>query len=345
MVLPEFAKVAEIIVSDLLDVKPGEDVVILIDSRTPYEIGDFLRKAAISVDAKVTLVELPKPPFGKDYGFAFLPPDPVSAAIKEADAIINLSLGYSGPLVDALGPPPKARGIYVGGSYLGQGSELDESLVRTMAEVDVQKLREEVNKVKNLLEKTNTARITSELGTDVTLDIRGVVGIPDHGFTRPEGPRYAWLPPGLCSIIDTVPMNGTLVFNGFCFAGDIRGIPSEPIRMKVEKNFITDVKGDKTMWPEVKRYLDSFNDPNVYSIPAHVGIGLNPNVLLTKAAECERYRGSVLFGIADNSVLSKLLDLSPKKTVKAPVHWDCQIIGATVYMGDTLVVDKGRIAV
>ena len=341
MVLPEFAKVAKVIVSDLLDVKPGEDVVILIDSRTPDEIGQFLREAAMAVGATTTLIEMPKPPFRKNYQLGFLPPDPVCAAIKEADAIMNLSLGYSGPLMEAIGPPPKARGIYV-----GQGPGVDEQLVRTVAEVDVKRLWEEVNKVKDLWEEASTVKITSELGTDATIDVRGLTGIPDHGFTRPEGPRYAWLPAGICSIIDTAPMDGTLVFNGVCHCGSVHEIFDEPIRMKVEKNVLTDVKGDKTLWPEMKRYLDSFNDPKVYSIPAHVGIGLNPNALLTEGAEWERYRGQVLFGIGDNSALSKLLGSRPKMLeVKASAHWDCQMLDATVYMDGTLVVDKGKIAI
>ena len=340
MVFPEFAKVARIVVNEMLDVEPGEDVVILIDPRTPHEIGQFLREAAMAADARTTLIELPRPPLNEDYGFASLPPDPACAAIKEADAIINLSLGYSGPLVEAIGPPPKARGIYI-----GVGPEVDESLVRTVTETDLKKLREDVDKVKDLWETADTVRITSELGTHVTLDTRGVRGIPAHGFTRPEGPRYAWLPPGLCSIIDTVPMDGIIALNGIFWAGDIHGIPSEPIRMKVENNLITDVKGDQTLWPQLKRYLDSFKDPKVYSIPAHIGIGLNPNASLKKSAECERYRGSVLFGVADNSVLCRLLDLNPRKMVKAAVHWDCQVIGATMYMGDTLVIDQGKVAI
>jgi hypothetical protein len=340
MVLPEFARVARTVVDDLLSVKFGEDVVILTDSRTPYEISNFLREAAIAVGARATLIELPKPPFRKDYDFAFLPPDPVSAAIREADAIINLSLGYSGPLVEAIGPPPKARGI-----FLGQGDEVDESLVRTVAEIDIQKLRERVNRIKELWQGSSIARVTSKLGTDVTVDIRGVIGVPDHGFTRPEGPRYAWLPPGICSIIDVAPMDGTLVFNGICHAGDIHGIPDEPIRMKVKSNLITDVKGDRILWPQMKRYLDSFKDPKVYSIPAHIGIGLNPNAMIGKGTEWERVEGAVLFGIGDNSALSKLLGLTSNRTVKASAHWDCQMFGATLHMNDTLVVDEGKVAI
>ena len=340
MVLAEFAKVARIVVDDLLSVKPGEDIVVLTDSRTPYETSSFLKEAAIAAGARTTLIELPKPPFRKDYDFAFLPPDPVSAAIREADAIINLSLGYSGPLVEAIGPPPKARGI-----FLGQGDEVDESLVRTVAEIDIQKLRERVNRIKELWQGSSIARVTSKLGTDVTVDIRGVIGVPDHGFTRPEGPRYAWLPPGICSIIDVAPMDGTLVFNGICHAGDIHGIPDEPIRMKVKNNLITDVKGDRILWPQMKRYLDSFNDPKVYSIPAHIGIGLNPNAMIGKGTEWERVEGAVLFGIGDNSALSKLLGLTSNRTVKASAHWDCQMFGATLHMNDTLVVDEGKVAI
>lgn len=332
---------ARIVVDDLLNVKPEEDCVILVDSRTPYEISNFLREAAIAAGARTTLINLPTPPFGKGYNFAFLPPDPVSAAIKEADAIINLSLGYSGPLIEAIGPPPKARGI-----FLGQGNDVDESLVRTVAQIDIQKLRERVEKIKDLWQGSGIAKITSKLGTDVTVDIRGVVGIADHGFTRPEGPRYAWLPPGLCSIVDVAPMDGTLVFNGICHLGDIHGIPDEPIRMKVKNNLIVDVKGDRNLWPQMKRYLDSLKDPKVYSIPAHIGIGLNPNALVAgKGTEWERVEGTVLFGIGDNSALSKLLGLTSNRTVKASMHWDCQMFGATVKMNDTLILDDGKITI
>ena len=49
---------------DLLDIQSGEEVLVVIDCRTPFHIGYVLRDAAVAVGGKATLMEIPKPPHG-----------------------------------------------------------------------------------------------------------------------------------------------------------------------------------------------------------------------------------------------------------------------------------------
>lgn len=337
MVLPEFAKVGKIIVEEFLSVKPGEEVLVVIDSRTPFEFGYVLRNAAVAAGARTTLIEIPKPPYGFDYTFDYSPPRSVIAAVGKTDVLISFSFGYSDFLLKAI--KAGMRGIAV-----GTGPMIDEVLVRTIGEVDTLKIKEEMESHVALWNKSDAMRVTSKLGTDISIDIRGITSYGITGHVNPPPMNFEFLPIGLLQYYDCAPIKaGTLVFDGICSckAANIRDFPSEPIIMEVKNNMIVDVKGDKKLWPLIKPQLDALNDANVYKLPAHFGIGFNSNAKnQPDYPEWERTRGTFLFGLGDNS-----LHFFPKAlpAIKAKTHWDFQMLKPNVYLDNKLFVEDGRI--
>lgn len=337
MVSPELAKVAKVVVDEFLDVRPGEELLIVIDSRTPFECGYVFRNAGVAAGAKTTLMEIPKPTYGFDYCFDYLPPKSVVAAIENCDVLINFSVGYSDFLIKAL-REGKIRGIGPGG-----GPMTDEVLVRTVGEVDSETMKDEMERMAALWNTSKTMRITSEHGTDVSIDIRGITSYGITGHVQRNPPfNMEFLPGGLLQFYDTAPMKeGTIVIDGGCLFGPVCGFPSEPIRMTVKDNVVIDVEGDKNLWPKIKAQFDELDDPNMYRLPAHFGIGTNPNCKNDlRHQEWERYRGSFIFATGDNSRHFFPKVLPP---IKAKGHWDFQILEPTVYVDEKLVVEKGKI--
>jgi len=337
MVLPEFAKVAKIIVSDFLGTKPGEEFLVLTDTRDrEIQMGNVFREAAIVAGARATLMEIPKPPSGVRYGEAFPPPPSVEAAVKNTDVCVTTVLGYSTFLRDAC-QAGRLRCVSTGTPE----PALVESLIRTIGEVDMPKLWKEIRSSAALWNKSDTVRITSKLGTDVTFDIKGLTCYAGTGHALPPI-NFEFMPPGTTFIIDCAPIKeGTIVFDGICEYGEISDFFSEPIKMKIKNNIIVDVEGDKKLWPLIKPRLDALNDPNIYRLPAHFGIGFNPNAKNDPAApEWERYRGSFVIGIGDNSLHPYPKKLPP---IQAKGHWDCQILKPTIYADGKLIVEDGEI--
>lgn len=149
MIPPEFGKVAEIVLEDMLLLKPKENLVILMDARTPIEIGHAYANVAISKGAETSLVQVPVIPYGR-----LEPPDPIRAALKEADAIVAMWIGYADCLSDAV-----ERGVRVIGSL--NGPDIPDVLIRTIGKTDAHKLSKEAEKIAELWTKANTAKITS----------------------------------------------------------------------------------------------------------------------------------------------------------------------------------------
>jgi hypothetical protein len=192
-------------------------------------------------------------------------------------------------------------------------------------------------------------KYTTKLGTDVTLDEKGLKARETVFPLRREGPsRYTILPPsGGVSAIATAPIrDGTFVFDGICGSDAcIHQIPDRPIKMRVRNNVVTEVEGDNTVWPRMKPFLDAIGDPNVYRLPAHFGVAGNANALLSPAhIKWERVRGGVVIGIGDNYNLSKYMGIKlPENLVtKAKFHWDCQMLNISMYLDYKLVVKEGE---
>ena len=337
MIPPEFGKVAEIVLEDMLLLKPKENLVILMDARTPIEIGHAYANVAISKGAETSLVQVPVIPYGR-----LEPPGPIRAALKEADAIVAMWIGYADCLSDAV-----ERGVRVIGSL--NGPDIPDVLIRTIGKTDAHKLSKEAEKIAELWTNANTAKITSPHGTDIEMNVKGITGFSLDGFLRPESGKYQdFLPPATPGIVDTVPANGKIALDGRISCGDlgISAIPNEPVVLTVEKSKITAIKTDRVVMPVLKYQLDKVKDPNVYAAPAHVIIGTNPNARLGVTWEWERFRGAMVFGFGNNYHLSKYVGQRPKKIeTKAKIHWDGQIVMPTLYLDGELVIENGEIKI
>jgi len=341
MVNPEFPKTAKIIVQDMMGIQPEEEVAILIDSRTPIDLGEAFMGAVESVNAKPTIVAIPMPPFmGKGAWPMCIPTEAAEAAVEEADVIIDMALGYADCILEA---------VKAGKRVMGPGvwTHTDEVLIRTVGAVDIYNLAEESKMLADLWTEADTARITSKEGTDLQLDIRGVYGTPLSCFVRPNDPeKLGFLPQAQPGIIDKVPMNGTVAFDGAVLYGGRLEQPRTPVILKIEKGRIMEMTGDALIVSSLKAFLDSFDDPIVFMGPGHVNLGTNPTARITPHQEWERIRGSMVVCFGDNTHLSGLFD-RPKKleTIKAGTHWDALMLRPTLYLDERVVIKDGRIMI
>ena len=79
----EVARTAHRVIADYMATKPGENVVIVVDTRTSPSIPEMLAAAAHSVGADPTVVMMtPRAKSGME------PPAPITAAMVKADVVI-----------------------------------------------------------------------------------------------------------------------------------------------------------------------------------------------------------------------------------------------------------------
>jgi 2,5-dihydroxypyridine 5,6-dioxygenase len=185
----EMGRVGRRIVEDLFPIQPGENVVVTADTMSDWRVVQETVKAIYAVGAVPTLVVHPTTNMATAN-----PPAPVTAALRATDAWIELNdtyLLYSDAWKEAM---------RAGVRFLSLGGDVD-SLVRMVGRVDYSLLEKLAEKLLELSNKAKEIRITSELGTDLTIKVdparsQGHVFKPGSGVIGIEGEGSSQMPPG-----------------------------------------------------------------------------------------------------------------------------------------------------
>ena len=325
----EVGKAALKTVKEICDIRPGEDVLIYDDTAADHRVVQAIAAAAHAIGAKVTLCTYETPPEACQD-----PPRPVTAAMKEADVLIENSVQYtlySKAQTEAL----KHIRCYL----LYAGYNIDD-FVRMVAKVDFPTLIQFGEVLSDITQKTKKVRMTTEAGTDIVGTTGGrIVHQPGGVYNMPKGPMQSIMPAGQvvwCPIEETI--NGTIVYDGFLWPPDeIGALPKPHVKVEVKNGEIVDIE-QNTNGMIFKKWLDSFNDPKMYRI-AHFTYGISPTAQLkstTKIAEGERYFGNIEFGMGMQGPLIH------GKGWTAASHSDGTCIAASVYLDDKIIANNGK---
>jgi len=342
----EFAEVVDTIYDEMANLQSDTNVLIIADSRTPRDVVSAFMGGAMTYDATVSTIENETPP----------PPSlqpstewnsMVQTAAKEADLIVDLAVGYADFIVDAV--LDGTRVIMPGD---GTGAEhIQESLIRTVLAADIHELRREADQIADLLTEGDEVVITSEEGTDLTIDISGLKGDPSDGFLwdpDEETWKSSWaiVPPAQPGM--TLPKgkgNGVIAVDGYLLyepAYD-HETPTEPVYIHIDDGKITKVEGDPLFAGRLREWLNSLDGESGAFGPVHFNVGTNPRAMLTQHLEFERIRGTIDFGFGDSSSLARLLDYN-FEPIESDVHWDVLIMRPTMKVDDTEVISNGFIS-
>ena len=146
---------------------------------------------------------------------------------------------------------------------------------------------------------------------------------------------WGFFPLGTIALHPESPLNGTVVFEtmeGFS------GYLSEPVRLTVEDHWVTKVEGG----PEAKWLQDIMSKYENANYFCELAWGIHPKASLSAGLE-ERAQDTILYRRA--GVFHCAVGLWPGVGVPCKFHWDGGGIRPTLYIGDQLVIDKGRLTV
>ena len=345
VIRPEFLRVVDIIYRECCNLQPDTRVLLIADACTPPHVVNTFMGAALAfgAEAMVALNTAPPPPSlqpGVKWNSM------VEAASRQADLIVDLSVGYAQFIVDAV---LRGARVIMPGDGTG-GYHIEESLIRTMLAADIHALRREAGKIADLFTRSSVCRITSEEGTDFEFNIDGLEGEASDGFLwDPDKNEYksSWeiVPPAQPGI--TLPKgsgDGVIAVDGFLLyepAYD-HDTPASPVYLTIEKGKLVDVAGYPLFAGRLRHWLNSLPDDLGAYGPVHVNIGTNPRAMMTQHLEFERIRGTIVFGFGDNSLLAPLSN-ADFATVKSDVHWDVLVMRPTLTLDGRVVVEKGFI--
>ncbi|WP_024481052.1 hypothetical protein [Cellulophaga baltica] len=322
--------VANVIIQDMFKVKAGESVAITADSGSDPQLMQAFADAASEVGGLPLLIWTPKAKEDGQAGVKDWPAAALTATLSNVDVWLECNstvLLYSDIWENAFKNNKKLRYLIIADSSV-------QSLKRTFTGYSVPDLGKMLNKVKDMILDCKTIRITSANGTDVSYDIN-----LDYSFDIDDGdfsmPKFGTAP-GYVNIVPKIgSMNGTIVFDLLQHT-DIYGNDNS-VAFTMKDSTIVDVKGTEKEAEKFKKYLASFDDPNMYKI-SHNMFGINPSVrkMCGEIVEDERVWGGVDFGFGHTSPM----DMPPLGQI-AKSHFDGIVNKVSIYLDDIQIVEDG----
>jgi leucyl aminopeptidase (aminopeptidase T) len=185
--------------------------------------------------------------------------------------------------------------------------------------------------------------VTCPNGTDLTASIKGRAGRSIAGLPlimKPGGGGGCAFPDGEAHVC---PVEGTgegmIVFD--VTAHNV-GLIEEPMRLTVEKGWVTKIEGGREadIW---RKLLAQFEDANNYNCPAEIAIGLNPRVTPTGSMRTDKKMyGCSHIGIGDTIALGGTCHarLRLEGVIRAP---EITVDGQVLTRGGDILLDDGTV--
>jgi 2,5-dihydroxypyridine 5,6-dioxygenase len=319
MKLPNARKVVQL----LGGTRAGTDVLIVYDPFTATNT-EPLAIAVTEVGGSLTMMQMMP---GGHHGSQLTPT--VAMAMKASELVIaptRRNIAHTEARRDA-----QKEGVKV--ICLPESDSEDFFLARGWS-ADFEALRPKIDALAKALGQAKTARVRSQLGTDITMSIEGRRGRSLNGFANTED-----ISAGYCLEASLAPVEGTaegIIMVNASIPG-VALINQAPVKIVFEKGLAVSIEGG----PEAdlfRNLLASFNDPNVYNL-GELGVGMNPECILdgTMLSD-ESVWGGIQLALGTSAYIGG--------TCKAAAHYDTvvtdavlELDGHVVFEGDKLLIE------
>ena len=316
-------KGAQKIVRICANIRPGEKVLILTDTKT-LRVGELIAIAALEAAEDVVLAVFPpRCAHGEE------PPSHIASAMKEADVVI-MPLTYSMTHASAT---KEAR--EKGARIISMGDFSEHMLEEGGIEADFLKIAQVVDRVAEIFTRGEKVRVTTPKGTDIRMDISGRSGHAEPGFSHKAGSISS--PPNIEANVGPLEgsAEGTLVVDG-SIPHPALGVITDPITVTVKEGKVVEIHGG-VQAEKLRRILSDMKDPNIYNI-AELGIGLNPCSDITGSMlEDEGAYGTCHIGIGDNTSFGG--------NVRAKSHIDLILRTPTIEVDGEVIQENGELRI
>jgi 2,5-dihydroxypyridine 5,6-dioxygenase len=273
-----------------------------------------------------------------------------SCAVKQGDTAAILSETQSRALnvelaelaldctLEGLMHAPETPEILRGGArILVISNEHPEALERMRPDLALER---RVRAATKMLRGARRMAVTSAAGTELDVDMAGATTVGVWGWTDRAGTLAHWPGGVVASFPKSGTVNGTLVL----YRGDVnltfKRYLQSPIRLTLEKDYITHIEGEGADCEMRRGYLAAWNDRDAYAV-SHVGFGMNPMARYealamydqrdTNGTEIRAVAGNFLFSTGANEFAGRY----------TAGHFDIPVMKTTITVDNTVVVREG----
>jgi len=299
--------------ADCMNVRRAEVVAIVTDDPT-RAVGEALARAADALGAEPVLAVMrPREVNGEE------PPAPVAALMRDSAVLLLAtyrSLSHTRARKAASGAGARAASL---------PGITEDIMIRTMA-VDYRDVAARTRVLAERLRAVEAFQLTSEAGTDLTINVAGVEFSADTGLYHNPG-DFGNLPAGEACGGPVLPgSTGVAVFDG-SFA--TIGLLSSPVTVEFEDGLAISITGGAEA-EALSRMLEPFGDAG--KVLAELGVGTHPEAEVRGVVlEDEKVLGTVHLAFGNNVGFGGDNDVA--------IHVD------GVIRSPTLVTDRGDVLI
>lgn len=298
----------------------GENVVIVSDPSTKA-VGELLAQEAKAAGGNVTWLEAPV--------FAMHGQEP-SAEIAQAMLQAHLVLGVTSKSMAHTSA--RRAACNAGARYLSLPEYSLELMADPAVKIDYLQAGAVAKRVADAFTNGCSARITTALGTDITLHFADRTGNCCPGYVARPGELGS--PPDIEANVspEETKSSGVVVVDGSIPYPGL-GLLAQPIRLHVADGGVVDITGDEAIVRKLTELFDSA-DPRKTRILAECGVGLNPlaklsGIMLTD----EGAMGTMHFGFGSNATVGGLNNV--------PFHLDFVFTNPTLVVDGVVILNDG----
>lgn len=321
-------------------VKEGEVVAILSESQSRPVLPLLAELALHQLEARPYRVLLSSPEIdspvpirstGTSLAIAGL--QPVVKALASSAMVVDCT-------VEGLLHSRELPEILKGGArVLMISNEHPEVLERTKP---TPQLRDRVRRGMELLGNAKRMRVTSEAGTDLTVNVEGAPARGATGFVDEPG-RIGYWPAGLCLCFPKPGcVNGRLVLS----PGDVnltfKRYIETPMEFVIENDYVTRILGDGLDAALTRGYYEAWGDREAYAT-SHVGWGMNLGARWDAMTMYDKsqHNGTELRAFAGNFLFSTGSNENAGRFTAC--HFDFPMRHCTVELDGKVVVENGKL--
>ncbi|WP_186310989.1 aminopeptidase [Halorubrum depositum] len=311
----EYSDICREVIESVGEVTSDEEVVVLTDPLMVH-VARPLASAARAAGATTSLLVKPRLT-----GHNVEQPAVVAGALNEADIVFDVGT-YDIAHTDA------RRDASEDGTRFVLMRGVTEDVLMNQMDTDYDALRDVTRAVAEIQTSAESARITNDRGTDLTVGLHGRSGfLIDDGFDR----GLVVLPAGKSAVTPVEgSAQGTVVVD---YSIDSIGRLDGPVELAIEDGNVESISGG-TQADELSKLVESTGDcaRNIAEAPS---IGTNADVQLTgNQATDKKKRGTMHIAIGDNITLGG--------SVECDLHLDMTLTETTVAFDGFTVLENGE---
>jgi len=300
-----------------MGLKPEETLLIVTDE-VKRDIGIALHEAGKTLCRESILVEMRSREINGQE-----PPAEIAALMKMADVVVC-------PTAKSLTHTNARREAAKQGVRVGTMPGITAEIMERCLNADFDKIIELTNFVANRMQGVKEIRVTSKLGTDITMPVAGRAVLPSTGVLREKG-QSGNMPSGEVYLAPIEgKSNGTVVIDG-SMSGI--GLVKTPITVQVVNGYAVTITGGEEA-TRLAAVLDKSG--REARAVAEFGMGTNYKAQLSGLIlEDEKVLGTIHIAFGNN--------ISMGGTISVESHIDGLVKWPDVYFDGQLVMQEGKL--